>query len=126
MSAVLLMHKDTNKSAPNEKNGSVDELSGSNPLLLFYGKLPTSQTGFHEAQSSSSLSTSKDELVIIHDRRGLGFQCCQDGATTAMISSRFVQFLVLLMSLVPMKEKRHVSLQASCSVLVVRAEISRF
>lgn len=74
MSVVLLMHKDTYKSARNEKNGSVEELSGSNPLLLFYGKLPTSQTGFHEARGSSSLFASKDELVITHDRRGLALR----------------------------------------------------
>lgn len=71
MSVVLLMHKDRYKSAHNERNGSVEELPLLNPLLFFgCGTLTTSQTGFQEAQSSSSPFSSDDELVIIRDRTG--------------------------------------------------------
>lgn len=71
MSVVLLMHKDRYKSAHNERSGSVEELPLLNPRLFFGGgTLTTSQTGFHEARSSSSPFSGDDELVIERDRTG--------------------------------------------------------
>lgn len=77
MSVVLLMHKDGYKSAHNERNGSVEELPLLNPplsLSFFFflgcGTLTTSQTGFHEARSSSSPFSGDDEPVAVRDGTG--------------------------------------------------------